>query len=256
MMAKASSPSRKGRFVIPQAFVLVHGAWHGGWCWRRVAKVLRAAGHVVFTPTLTGLGERAHLLRPGLTIEDFATDVANVIENEELQQVILVGHSFAGGPISRVADRRPEALKHLIFLDAVLLEDGQNAFSKFEPVIVAQRIKLAQETSQGLSIPPPSPAAFGVIEAEDDAWLKRRLTPQPLNCYQEPIRLNHPLGHGVQKTYIACTDPPYEPLVPTHHWARRQKGWQYLEFASGHDAMVTRPEALAEMLLCCSPRTH
>jgi pimeloyl-ACP methyl ester carboxylesterase len=249
-MMKASPSS--GRIDIPQSFVLVHGAWHGGWCWRRVAKVLREAGHVVFTPTLTGLGERAHLLRPGLTIEDFATDVANVIETEELQQVILVGHSFAGGPISEVADRRPEALKRLIYLDAVVLEDGENVFGKFEPAIVAQRIKLAQETSQGLSIPPPSPVAFGVIEAQDDAWLKRRLTPQPLNCYQEPIRLNHPLGNRVQKTYIACTDPPYEPLVPTHHWVQRQKGWQYLEFASGHDAMVTHPEALAELLLGCT----
>jgi pimeloyl-ACP methyl ester carboxylesterase len=87
----------------------VHGAWHGSWCWRRVAEALRAAGHVVFTPTLTGLGERAHLLQPGLTIEHFATDVANVIEAEELQRVILVGHSFGGGPISVVADRKPEA---------------------------------------------------------------------------------------------------------------------------------------------------
>lgn len=252
-MMKASSSSR--RVGIPQSFVLVHGAWHGGWCWRRVAKVLRAAGHEVFTPTLTGLGERAHLLRPGLTIEDFATDVANVIETEELEQVILVGHSFAGGPISEVADRRPETLKHLIYLDGIVLEDGQNVFGKFEPAIVAQRIKLARETSQGLSIPPPSPAAFGVIEAQDDAWLKRRLTPQPLNCYQEPIRLNHPLGNRVQKTYIACTDPPYEPLVPTHHWVQRQKGWQYLEFTSGHDAMITRPEALAKLLLDCALST-
>ena len=85
---------------------------------------------------------------------------------------------------------------------------------------------------------------------EHSAWLKRRLTPQPLNCYQEPIRLNHPLGNGVQKTYIACTDPPYEPLVPTHHWVRRQKGWQYLEFGPWRDGDPT--EALAELLLGCS----
>ena len=252
MMAKASSPLRRGRLVIPQSFVLVHGAWHGGWCWRRVADALRAAGNVVFTPTLTGLGERAHLLQPGLTIEDFATDVANVIEAEELQRVILVGHSFAGGPISVIADRMPEALKCLIYLDAVLLENGQSAFSKLESRIVAQRIKLAQETSQGLTIPPPPPAAFGVTETGDSAWLQRRLTPHPLNSYQEPIRLDHLLGNGVKKTYIACTDPPYQPLVPTHEWVRRQTGWQYVEFPSGHDAMVIRPEALTEVLIGCS----
>jgi pimeloyl-ACP methyl ester carboxylesterase len=140
----------------------VHGAWHGSWCWRRVAEALRAAGHVVFTPTLTGLGERAHLLQPGLTIEHFATDVANVIEAEGLQRVILVGHSFGGGPISVVADRKPEALKRLIYLDALLLENGENVFSKLDPAIVAQRVKLAQETSEGLTIPPPPPEAFGV----------------------------------------------------------------------------------------------
>jgi pimeloyl-ACP methyl ester carboxylesterase len=246
--AASGSPSSQ------QAFVLVHGAWHGGWCWRRVAEALRAFGHVVCTPTLTGLGERAHLLRPGLTIEHFATDVANVIEAEELQQVILVGHSFAGGPISVVADRNPDLLKCLIYLDAVLLENGQSAFSKLEPGVVAQRIELAQESSEGLSIPPPPPAAFGVTEIHDVAWLRRRLTPQPLNCYQVPIRLNHPLGNGVKKTYIACTDPAYEPLVPTHEWVGRQKGWEYLEFASGHDAMVIRPEALAELLVDCASR--
>ena len=89
--------------IAPQTYVLGHGAWHGAWCWRRVAEVLRAAGHVVFMPTLTGLGQRIHLFRPDITIEDFATDVANVIEAEELRDVILVGHSLAGGPISVVA---------------------------------------------------------------------------------------------------------------------------------------------------------
>src|ERR1700726_4979765 len=120
-MLQTTSQTRSDASVAPQIFVLVHGAWHGGWCWRRVADALRAAGHVVFTPTLTGLGERAHLLRPGLTIEDFATDVANVIEAEELWHVILVGHSLAGGAISVVADRIPKTLKQLVYLDAGVL---------------------------------------------------------------------------------------------------------------------------------------
>lgn len=238
--------------ITPQTFVLVHGAWHGSWCWRRVGEALRARGHLVFTPTLTGLGERVHLLHPGLAIEDFATDVCNVIEAEELRDIILVGHSFAGGPVSVVADRMPERLKQLVFLDAVLLEDGQSAFSKLDPAIVAQRVKLAQETSGGLTIPPPPPAAFGVTEPQDVAWLRRRLTPHPLHSYMAPIRLNHPLGNGVNKTYIACTHPAYEPLVPTQEWVRRQNGWRYLELASGHDAMVLHPEALTQMLINCA----
>jgi pimeloyl-ACP methyl ester carboxylesterase len=238
--------------ISPQTFVLVHGAWHGGWCWRRVAEVLRAAGHVVFTPTLTGLGERAHLLHAGLTIEDMATDVANVIEAEELQDVVLVGHSFGGGPVSVVADRMPERLNHLVFLDAMLLEDGQSAFSKLDPAIVAQRVKLAQETNGGLAIPPPPPAAFGVTEPHNAEWLRRRLTPHSLNSYMAPIRLTHPLGNGVNRTYVACTNPAYEPYLPGHEWVRRQTGWRYLEFASGHDAMVLRPDALAKVLIGCA----
>jgi pimeloyl-ACP methyl ester carboxylesterase len=252
VMMQTVSQTGTNLSVTSQVFVLVHGAWHGGWCWRRVAEALRSAGHMVFTPTLTGLGERAHLLHPGLTVEDFATDVAKVIEAEELERVILVGHSFAGGPITVVADRMPEALKWLVYVDAVLPKDGESAFDSLDSTTVAHRIKLARESSGGLTIPAPSPAAFGVIDAQDAAWLERRLTPHPLNSYQTPIRLTHPLGNGIPKTYLACSDPVYEPLVPTHEWVKRQDGWRYLEFASGHDAMIIRPKALAEVLARCA----
>jgi pimeloyl-ACP methyl ester carboxylesterase len=237
--------------IASQTFILVHGAWHGAWCWRPVAEVLRTAGHVVFTPTLTGLGERAHLLRPDLTIEDAAMDLVNVIKTEKLQDIILVGHSLAGAPISIVADRIPEALKQLVYLDAAVLENGQSLFSKLDPAIVAQRLKLAKETSGGLTIPAPAPGAFGVTKPHDAEWLRRRLTPEPVNFYQTPILLNHPLGNGVKKTYIACTHPVYEPMRATQEWARRQCDWRYIELACGHDAMVICPDALAEILISC-----
>jgi pimeloyl-ACP methyl ester carboxylesterase len=233
----------------PQTFVLVHGAWHGGWCWQRVANVLRGAGHRVFTPTLTGFGERVHLLRPGLTLEDLATDVAKVIEAEELENVILVGHSFGGNPVSVVADRSPGALKQLIYVDTLLLRNGESGFSRLDPAVVAQRIKLAEESSGGLTIPPPSPEVFGVTDPVDVAWLKRRLTPLPVSCYQEPIRLKHPLGNGLGKTYIACTQPAYRPAATDHQWTKDQTDWRYLELATGHDAMVTSPGQLAELLI-------
>ena len=249
---KLRRPNECNPMSASQTFVLVHGAWHGGWCWCRVAEALRAAGHLVFTPTLTGLGERVHLLRPDITIEDFATDVANVIEAEELWHVILVGHSLAGGAISVVADRIPKTLKQLVYLDAGVLENGESPFSKMDPTIVAQRLKLAQETSGGLTIPPPAPGAFGVTEPHDVEWLRRRLTPQPFNCYQTPIRLNHPLGNGVSKTYIACTRPAYKPMLEIQEWVRRQNEWVYVEFACGHDAMVICPDALAQILIDCA----
>jgi len=236
----------------PQTFVLVHGAWHGGWCWRRLTEALRAAGHMVFTPTLTGLGERAHLLRPDITIDDGATDIVNVIRTEELREVILVAHSFGGGPVALVADRIPEALKHLVYLDAAILEDGQSLFSKLDPAVVAERLKLAAQSSGGLTLPAPAPEVFGVTDPHDAEWLRRRLTPEPVNCYRAPIRLNHPLGNGVRRTYVACTRPVYEPLRPSHEWARSHKDWRYIELACGHDAMVICPDILVEILIGCS----
>ena len=233
-------------------FVLVHGAWHGAWCWRRVIASLRSAGHVVFAPTLTGFGERVHLTRSDLTIEDFATDIVNVIAAEELSDVTLVGHSFGGNPVSAVADRVPERLKHLVYIDTLLLKNGESGFNQLEPAIVAQRIELAEKTSGGLTIPPPSPEAFGVSDPADAEWLRRQLTPLPLNCYRVPIHLKHPLGNGVRKTYIACTNPIYEPAVPTHEWVKSQSDWGYLEIATGHDAMITSPEGLSEMLIRCA----
>jgi pimeloyl-ACP methyl ester carboxylesterase len=235
-----------------QTFVLVHGAWHGGWCWRRVADALRAAGHTVFAPTLTGFGDRVHLVRPGLTIDDLATDVSNLFAAEELREVILVGHSFGGAPISVVADRTPGPIKALVYLDVILLKNGDSAFSKLDPAIVAQRVKLAEETSGGLTIPPPAPEVFGVSNPDDVEWLRRRLTPLPLSCYQTPIRLEHPLGNGLSKIYIACTGPAYHSIVPSHEWAKSQSDWRYLELKTGHDAMVTSPNELAAILVACA----
>jgi pimeloyl-ACP methyl ester carboxylesterase len=232
-------------------FVLIHGAWHGGWCWRRVIDILRSAGHAVFAPTLTGAGERVHLTRSGLTLEDFATDITNVMAAEELNEVILAGHSFGGNVVSTVADRVPERLKHLVYIDSLVLKNGENGFSPLDPALVAQRIELAEKTSGGLTIPPPPPEAFGVTASGDAEWLRRQLTPLPLNCYQAPIRLNHPLGNGVTKTFIACTNPAYGPALPTHNWVKSQNDWRYLELATGHDAMVTDPQGLAELLMRC-----
>jgi pimeloyl-ACP methyl ester carboxylesterase len=233
-------------------FVLVHGAWHGGWCWRRVIALLRCAGHAVFAPTLTGSGERVHLTRPDLTIEDFATDIVNVMMAEELSDVILVGHSFGGNSVSVVADRTPERLKQLVYIDTLVLENGESGFGKLDPAVVAQRIELAEKTSGGLTMPPPLPEAFGVTDPGDAAWLRRQLTPLALNCYREPIHLQHPLGNGVSKTYIACSNPVYQPAVPTHEWVKSQPDWRFLELFTGHDAMVTSPSGLTEMLIGCA----
>ena len=231
-----------------QTFVLVHGACHGGWCWRDVADTLRASCHRVFTPTCTGSGERAHLISREITLDTCTQDIAGVIEAEELREVVLVGHSFGGLPVSGVADIMPDRIRHLVFLDALLAQPGKSAFDGLPPEIVAARRKTAEETSGGLSFPAPPPSAFGVTGEADAAWVRRRLTPQPLGTYTSPLNIRNPPGNGLPRTYIACTSPAYPALDGIKMWVRKQRGWRWAEIATGHDAMVTAPDELAGML--------
>ncbi|MPZ56102.1 MAG: alpha/beta fold hydrolase [Rhizobiales bacterium] len=232
-----------------RTYVLVHGAWHGGWCWNRVADRLAAAGHRVFTPTQTGLGERKHLLSAAITPDTFIDDIVNVIDAEELDGVILVGHSFGGRSIAGVADRMPERLRRLVFLDAGLPESGKSNFEQLAPEVRDARIKAAQDFSGGLSMPPPKAAAFGVTDPADAAWLERRLTPHPFATYSLPLVLKNPIANGVPATYIRCVAPAYPNTAKSAEYAHSRADWQYLEIRTGHDAMVTAPAGLAEMLL-------
>lgn len=230
-----------------KTFVLVHGAWHGGWCWHQVASLLRGRGHVVITPTQTGLGERAHLLSTSITLDTFVTDVANVLKWEDLTDVVLVGHSFAGSTISGVADRMRERVAELIYVDAAVLENGETPFSKLPKDLVEARTKAAQQSSGGLSLPVPPASAFGVTDANQAAWLEARLTPHPFSTFVSPLNLANKVGNGLPATYIVCSDPIYAPLQASRDWVQR-RGWKMREIRSGHDAMVIAPEALADIL--------
>src|SRR6266700_5341846 len=180
-------PSRALGQAAPKTFVLAHGSWHGGWCWRRVADQLRAKGHVVYAPSYTGMGDRAHLLSKDITISTFAEDLVQVIQSEELTNVVLVGHSFGGVPISGVADRIPEKIAHLVYLDSVLVESGRSAFSYYPPAEVDARIKAAEKATNGVAVPVPQPlpAVWGLGKEGDPDydWVQRRLSPHPLQSY-------------------------------------------------------------------------
>ena len=228
-------------------FVLVHGAWHGGWCWRDVAAVLRTAGHQVFTPTMTGLGERAHLLNAQVGLSTFIDDIAAVILSEELDNVVLVGHSFGGHVINGVADRMPQLLRQLIYLDGLVVQHGQSALSIMPPAVQAERTRTMD--AEGLRMTIPSPDQFGLSDPAQLAWVMRQLTPLPLKGYTEPLQLQHPLGNGLPKTYIAVTDPWYPPLAELRQWVRSQPDWDWRELAACHNAMVSAPLALASLLM-------
>jgi pimeloyl-ACP methyl ester carboxylesterase len=232
-----------------QTFVLVHGAWHGGWCWVRVADRLRALGHRAFTPTQTGVGERKHLLSKDITLDTFTKDIVNLVEAEELSNVVLAGHSFGGLAISGVADQLPDRVRRLVYLDSLIVEGGKSPFDVLPPDVVAARRKAAQESSGGISLPVPPPSAFGVTDAKDGEWLKRRMTPHPLGTYESKLDIKGPVGNNLPRTYVACTNPIYPALEGVRQWVKAQQGWHWQELASGHDAMVIEPEKLTQLLL-------
>ncbi|MBZ9936925.1 alpha/beta fold hydrolase [Mesorhizobium sp. BR1-1-16] len=233
-----------------KTYVLVHGAWHGGWCWRDVAALLRAGGHHVTAPTQTGLGERRHLLNAGITLDTFVADIINHIEAEELDDIILVGHSHAGAVITGVADLIPKRIRHLVYLDAAIIESGHTAFSLLAPDVAAARRKLVVEQGNGLFLPVPEPSAFGIPEGHPKTdWVRRRLTPHPVGSYESTLNFAHPIGNGRRRTYVACTDPFNESTESSRAWVKRQPaGWTWRELATGHDAMILAPTELAAVL--------
>jgi pimeloyl-ACP methyl ester carboxylesterase len=169
-------------------------------------------GHRVSTPTQTGVEERKHLLSKDITLDTFATDIINHIEAEEFDEVILVGHSFAGTSITGVADKIPKRIRHLVYVDSTILENGQSVFNVLPPDVVAARRKLVAEQGQGIFIPAPPPTAFGIPENHPSAdWVKRRLTPHPVSAFDSPMRINNPVANGRHRTYIHCTKPVYGP---------------------------------------------
>ena len=239
-------PPVKGR-----TYVLVHGSWTGGWLWAPVAERLRARGHRVFTPTQTGLGERRHLLSRDITIDTFVADLANVIEAEELRDVILVGHSFGGIPITGVADRMPDRIRHLVYLDAVVVQGGKSFFDSYPPEVVAGRRKAAEEGGRGIAVPPPPLGGLGAIGIPPGPlaeWAHRHMAAQPLGTYESPLRLEHPFGNGRPKTYVFANSPPFPAIEGMRRWVRGQEGWSWVEMAASHFAPITVPDEVTKLL--------
>jgi len=243
--ATAPAPARTGRQAT---FVLQHGAWHGGWCWRRVADRLQALGHRVVTPTSTGLGERAHLISSMVTLEVFVTDLVNAIESQELEDIVLVGHSFGGLAISGAADRLAKRIRHLVYLDSVILQPGQSVLGSLRPEVAAAR-RESIRAGGGISLPPPPASFFGIGDPSDVAWLQRRLTPHPAGTYDSPLTLANQVGNGLPRTYIACTRDALASIEPMRQWVRQQPGWRYEEMAEVHNVMMTAPDTLTRRLL-------
>jgi len=229
-------------------FVLTHGAYHGGWCWRDVARRLRAEGHEVFTPTLTGLGERSHLLTPAVNLSTHVTDVANVLLWEDLKDVILVGHSYGGMVVTGVADRLADRIADIVYLDAIVPEDGQSTLDVQPPGRREWMVERAR-ASGGVAGAPVDAEVYGVVEPKAKAWVEAKCTPQPFAALSQKLRISgKPAERIARRLYILCTDPPLPYMRRFYDMAIAAPGWEAMELATGHDAMVTAPDALTEIL--------
>jgi pimeloyl-ACP methyl ester carboxylesterase len=227
-------------------FVLVHGAWHGGWSWRLVADRLAAAGHRVLTPTLTGLGERSHLLSRQVGLATHVADVTAVLRFEDLHDVVLVGHSYAGMVITGVAARDPGRIARLVYYDAFLPDDGQCALDLLPPHISQHFTASAEREGDGWLIPERPLTALGVRDATAIAWLGPRLVPQPLATYTEPLQAA-PSVRELPGSFILCTGwaTVFSPCAEK----ARALGWPVHTIDADHEALATTPDLLTGALL-------
>ncbi len=230
---------------IMATYVLVHGAWHGAWCWKRVARLLRAAGHDVITPTLTGVGERSHLLAPGIDLDTQITDVVNEMKWHELDDVVLVGHSYGGLVVSGVAEQMEDAIGALVMLDAFYTDSGQALIDMQPPP--AREAFLAAE-AKGETAFAPRPAAFFRVNDKDAAWVDRMCVPHPIKCFTQKLTLTGARERIARKAYIRASGYPSPPFDQSRDKARAN-GWRVYDIPCGHDVMLDMPERLTEVLL-------
>lgn len=231
-------------------FVLVHGGGHGGWCWQRVARLLRAGGHEVHAPTLTGFGERHHLAGEGITFETFVTDVVNLLEFEDLTDVVLVGHSMGGTIIPRVAEQVPGRLSAVVWLCAVVTADGETLLDAVpQTEWTARAVRLQDD---GTPVTDPELIVEAILQdgtPADRAWVLARHRDYSKDALVEPGRLTAFLELGLPTAYIATTDDHAVPVERGRVFAARLGTSNWREIPGSHDVMISRPEVVAEALV-------
>jgi len=227
-------------------FLVAHGAWSAAWAWKKVRPLLRARGHEVFTPTHAGVGERVREAAPGVDLEMHIADFLRVIEMEDLRDFILLGHSYGGMVATGVADRVPERVRHLVYLDAFVPRDGQSLFDLLPPQSAASRREAVKKEGEGWRIP-PNPAPPDTSEA-DLAWINARRVPQPAKTFEQKLRLTGAV-EKLPRTYIYCKRArPDDGFRPFAERARKEPGWTLHEIDASHSPNVTAPEPLAALL--------
>ena len=231
-------------------YVLVHGGAHGGWCYRKVAPLLRQAGHDVYTPTMTGLGERSHLVSADVDLDMHVRDITAVLHYEDLRDVILVGHSYGGMVITGVADRAADRVGKLVYLDAANPVNGQSLVDVSGPIIEA--VRPAGQVIDGVELvllpSPDAGAMYGVADSEDMAWMADRLAGHPWKCFEQKLELaNEAALWAIPQYHIVCTST-LATRDPELMGKARAEG-RLWDIATGHDLMITEPRAVADALI-------
>ena len=233
---------------MAKTFVLVHGAWHGGWCWRRVADLLQKQGHKVFTPTLTGVGERSHLMSKDINLDTHITDLVNVFKWEDLKDVCLVVHSYGGWPGSGALEQIGDRVSSIVWLDAFKPENGQRGFDFASEFSRKAFVAAVEKGEPGR--PSPTAEAFRVISEKDRAWVDSKTTPQPNGVAMQPIKLTGARAKVAKKTYIRAAKYPQPAFDQALAECKADKSWRTFEATeSGHDVMVDAPQWLVDVLL-------
>jgi pimeloyl-ACP methyl ester carboxylesterase len=245
-----------GASPVRRNYVLVHGAWHGGWCWRDVKALLEKAGHRVFTPTLPGLDDKPATASNLIGLQDHINAVVGLIRREQLYGVHLVGHSFGGMVVTGVADALKSRVARIVYLDAAVPKNGESMISYGAPrppeVIAATRKALEALAPDGINMTPLPPEAFAVLPNHPAyAWTKANLRPHPFKTWIDPITLKNGGSDGLKRLYIHCVKPvlPQTQFPYIAAQVRNDPSWSYAELQTGHDAMITDPQGLAALLL-------
>ncbi|BBZ41077.1 alpha/beta fold hydrolase [Mycobacterium conspicuum] len=230
-------------------YVLVHGGGHGGWCYQPVARLLRSAGHEVYAPSLTGLGERAHLFAAGVDLDCHITDIVNLLHFEDLRDVILVGHSYGGMVITGAADRAPDRVGHLVYLDAATPADGETLVDQAPEMMAAARAQSRIVDGVEMCLYPTDNAVrhYGVRDPVQFEWMKARLTPHPWKCFEQPLRLTNQAALArIPQSHLCTTKYMYWRDV---EGLRRKADGRVWDLDTGHDMMITAPDWVAEKLM-------
>ena len=234
---------------MKRTYLCLPGAWMGAWSWQFVLEQLMAAGHDARALPFRGVGERAAELSPELDNDVFVADTVAALEQDDLTEVVLVGHSFGSLIASLVTDRVPERIAHLVIIDGGIAQDGQSIFGRIPAAIVAKRKTLVQVVN-GTEVLPFAPVGSLIIDDPALAqWTHERLTVHPVSCYTKPYRLKNPAGNGRPMTYIACTKPRYPVSAGMHERVQTMSHIRYRAIEAGHNCIISAPDLVAGELL-------